>query len=93
LTWVLTFCQGWPWTTILLITSWVARITGMSHRAWPVELNVCSGSGGNSWFVNGAIISFRSCFCDYIFNHALYFQVFGVGLKNASFGLAEWFRG
>jgi hypothetical protein len=24
--------QGWPWTTILLISaSWVARIAGMSH--------------------------------------------------------------
>jgi hypothetical protein len=26
-------CLGWLWTTILLIsTSWIARITGMSHQ-------------------------------------------------------------
>jgi hypothetical protein len=28
-----TICPGWLWTTVLLISaSWVARITGMSHR-------------------------------------------------------------
>jgi hypothetical protein len=35
-----TICLGWLWTSILLIsTSWVARITGMSHCAWQVMLN------------------------------------------------------
>jgi hypothetical protein len=32
-----TFCLGWPWTTILPIsTSLVARIIDLSHHAWPV---------------------------------------------------------
>jgi hypothetical protein len=31
-----TFCLGWPWTNIFLISvSWVARIMGLSHCAWP----------------------------------------------------------
>jgi hypothetical protein len=34
---LLTFCPGWPWTTVLLIfTSQEARITGMSHCAQPI---------------------------------------------------------
>jgi hypothetical protein len=33
------FCLGWSGTTILLIaTSQVARITGMSHSSWPHTL-------------------------------------------------------
>jgi hypothetical protein len=35
-----TFCLGWSWTTILLISlSQVPKITGVSHCAWP---NFCS---------------------------------------------------
>jgi hypothetical protein len=35
-----TFCLGWLRTEVLLISaSWVARITGVSHRHWPSILN------------------------------------------------------
>jgi hypothetical protein len=53
---LLSFCPGWPWTVIFLISaSWVARISGMSHpylgdclgkwaqwvnSAWPVLLRM-----------------------------------------------------
>jgi hypothetical protein len=31
-----TFCLGWPWTAVLLISaSQVARVIGLSHHAWP----------------------------------------------------------
>jgi hypothetical protein len=35
----LTFCLGWPWTTILLISaSWVDRFKDVSHHIWQAEL-------------------------------------------------------
>jgi hypothetical protein len=40
-----TTCSGWPWTIILLISSSrVARIVGMSHQhsvTWEVMLFLC----------------------------------------------------
>jgi hypothetical protein len=40
----LTFCTGWPWTLILLISaSWVAGITGMSHHAWSCNIFLNTG--------------------------------------------------
>jgi hypothetical protein len=30
------FCTNWSWTVILpILTSWVARITSVSHCTWP----------------------------------------------------------
>jgi hypothetical protein len=39
--WVLlTICLGWPQTSILLTSaSWIARITGVRHDAWPSIIN------------------------------------------------------
>jgi hypothetical protein len=36
LKWGLTFCPGWPQTSILLISTFrVPRFIGMSHHTWP----------------------------------------------------------
>jgi hypothetical protein len=44
-----TICPGWLWTMILLISaSWVARITGVSHR-WPVRFFLFLSSLSWKW--------------------------------------------
>jgi hypothetical protein len=65
-----TICQGWLWIMILLIsTSWVARITGVSHGAWLVPIfnsfgyipiSGIAGSHGYNWFFFSFVI--RSCY-------------------------------
>jgi hypothetical protein len=37
---LLTFCLGWPWTVVLLVSASVTKITGMNQSTWPPKVHI-----------------------------------------------------